>query len=210
MISVSALRAGALAVALSAITPLAAVPASAEPAIGEPAPDFTGIDSNGKTHTLSALRGKTVVLEWTNDGCPYVRKHYGTSNMQTLQGKAAADGVVWLSVISSGPGLQGHVSGEEANKLTSDRKATPAAVILDPEGKIGRAYGATATPHMYVITPEGKLAYKGAIDDKPTSNADDVPTAKNYVTAALAAVAAGKPADPSATRAYGCSVKYIN
>ncbi|MGD9866798.1 MAG: redoxin domain-containing protein [Hyphomicrobiales bacterium] len=189
---------------------LMAPPAMAEPVIGEPAPDFTGADADGKTHRLSELKGRTVVLEWTNDGCPYVRKHYNSGNMQKLQKQAAADGVVWLTVISSGPGQQGHVSGEEANKLTKDRDAAPAAVILDPEGRIGHAYAATATPHMYVITPEGRLAYKGAIDDKPTSNVDDVPGAKNYVTTALAAVAAGKPADPAATRAYGCSVKYVN
>lgn len=196
--------------AVCALALACATPAAADAVVGEPAPDFTGTDSDGKTHTLSQLKGKTVVLEWTNDGCPYVRKHYNSGNMQKLQKQAAADGIVWLSVISSGPGQQGHVSGAEANALTRDRDAAPAAVILDPEGKIGHAYGATATPHMYVITPEGRLAYKGAIDDKPTSNLDDVPVAKNYVTAALAAVAAGKPADPSATRAYGCSVKYTD
>lgn len=182
--------------------------AQAAPRIGEAAPDFTGTDSRGKPHALSAYRGKTVILEWTNHGCPYVQKHYGTGNMQALQRETTGNGIVWLTVVSSAPGTQGHVEGLEADELTATRKAQPSAVLLDPKGEIGRLYGATATPHMFVITPEGKLAYAGAIDDKPTANHADVKTAVNYVRNALAALAAGKPVTPSSTRAYGCSVKY--
>jgi peroxiredoxin len=188
----------------------APLPAVADAILGKPAPDFTGTDSNGNTVKLSDYRGKTVVLEWTNHGCPYVGKHYGTGNMQSLQRQAEEKGIVWLSVISSAPGRQGHVSPDKANELTASRKAAPAAVILDPEGTIGRAYEATATPHMYVIDAAGVLQYKGAIDDKPTANYEDVKTATNYVTAALDAVAQGRTPDPRATRAYGCSVKYAN
>jgi peroxiredoxin len=188
----------------------APLPAAADAVVGKPAPDFSGTDSNGNMVKLGDYRGRTVVLEWTNHGCPYVGKHYGTGNMQALQRQAKEKGIVWLSVISSAPGRQGHVSPQKANELTVSRKAAPAAVILDPQGTIGRAYEATATPHMYVIDKDGVLQYKGAIDDKPTANHEDVKTATNYVRVALAAVAAGKAPDPRATRAYGCSVKYAN
>ena len=183
-------------------------PAFADPSIGKMAPDFIGVASDGKSYRLSDLRGKTVVLEWTNHECPFVGKHYGTGNMQALQKKATGDGVMWLSVISSAPGLQGHVTSDEANKLTASRDAAPSAVILDGEGYIGRAYGATATPHMFVINAKGMLAYMGAIDDKPSANHADVKIAKNYVRMALNALAAGEPLTTRVTRAYGCSVKY--
>jgi peroxiredoxin len=183
-------------------------PARAEAVPGKAAPDFTAVDSNGKSHKLSDFKGKTVVLEWTNDGCPYVRKHYGSGNMQALQKDAGDKGVVWLSVISSAKGEQGHVDGSGANKLTADRKAVPAAVLLDPQGTFGQAYGAKTTPHMYVIDKDGKLVYNGAIDDKPTSNTADIKGARNYLTEALTAVADGKPVQVATTRAYGCSVKY--
>lgn len=192
----------ALAVAVIAGAALAA------PEIGAMAPDFTGTDSKGKAHTLSAYRGKTVVLEWTNDGCPYVQKHYGTGNMQAMQKETTGNGIVWLTIVSSAPGTQGYVEGLEADRLTETRKAMPSAVLLDPKGEIGKLYRATATPHMFVISPEGKLAYAGAIDDKPSANHADVKTAVNYVRNAIAAVAAGKPATPASTRAYGCSIKY--
>jgi peroxiredoxin len=175
---------------------------------GKPAPEFTATDSTGKSHKLSDYKGKTVVLEWTNDGCPYVRKHYGSGNMQALQKEAGNNGVVWLTVVSSAKGEQGYVDGAGANKLTTDRKAIPAAVLLDPEGKVGRAYGAKTTPHMYVIDKDGRLVYNGAIDDKPTSNPADIKGARNYVQAALTAVAEGKPVAVATTRAYGCTVKY--
>jgi peroxiredoxin len=183
-------------------------PAAAQAVVGKPAPAFTALDSNGKSVDLAAFKGKTVVLEWTNDGCPYVRKHYGSGNMQALQTEAAAKNVVWLSVISSAKGMQGYVDGLEANKLTDDRNAKPAHVLLDPTGNLGRLYGATATPHMFVVAPDGLIAYAGAIDDKPSASLSDVPKARNYVREALAAVAAGKPMSPAQTRAYGCTVKY--
>lgn len=183
-------------------------PAHSEPAVDKPAPAFTAVDSNGKTHNLADYRGKTVVLEWTNHDCPYVRKHYGANNMQTLQKEATADGVVWLSVISSGEGKQGHVSADEANKLTEERGAAPTAVLFDENGKIGRSYGARTTPHMYIVNPEGTLVYMGGIDNKPTSDPDDIATATNYVKVALDSLKAGKPIQEAVTRPYGCSVHY--
>lgn len=193
-----ALAVGAAAVALAAATP----------DVGLPAPDFAGVDSNGSAHALRDYRGRVVVIEWTNNECPFVVKHYGSGNMQKLQSEAAAAGVVWLSVVSSASGRQGHVSAAEANDLTTGRKAAPSAVLLDPEGRIGRAYGAAVTPHMYVVAKDGTLVYKGAIDDRPTANPADVAGAKNHVRAALADLAAGKPVATPATRAYGCTVKY--
>jgi peroxiredoxin len=182
--------------------------ASAKPEIGKPAPDFTVADTNGKMHKLGDLQGKTVVLEWTNHECPYVKKHYAAGNMQKLQREAANEGVVWLTVISSAKGEQGHLGGAEANALTAGRKAAPSAVLLDESGAMGRAYDARTTPHMFVIDKNGALAYMGGIDDKPTTNAADIEGATNYVALALRNLAASKPADPAVTRPYGCSVKY--
>lgn len=176
--------------------------------VGATAPNFTAVDSNGKTHSLTDFRGKTVVLEWTNHDCPFVRKHYDTSNMQKLQKTATGQGVVWLSIVSSGPGQQGFVNGAKANELTKSRNASPTAVLLDPDGKVGRLYGAKTTPHMFVVAPNGNLAYMGAIDDKPTANKDDVATAKNYILPALDAVKANRTVAISTTQPYGCSVKY--
>jgi peroxiredoxin len=185
--------------------PLAAL---ATPQVGAPAPDFTGTDSQGDTHRLSDYRGKIVVLEWTNHECPFVGKHYGTANMQRLQQEAAEQDVVWLSIISSAPGRQGHVSPAEANELTASRNAAPSAVLLDPEGTIGQVYGAKTTPHMYIIDPEGKLVYMGGIDDTPSARWSDVETAQNYVRTALVALAEDKPVESAVTRPYGCTVKY--
>jgi peroxiredoxin len=176
--------------------------------VGEAAPAFTAVTSNGPSVSLGDHRGKIVVLEWTNHDCPYVRKHYETSNMQALQKDATSQGVIWLSIISSAPNTQGHVNPAEANELTARRKAAPTAVLLDPTGKVGKLYGATNTPHMYVIDKAGVLVYAGAIDDRPTSRKSDVPGAQNYVRAALEAVAAGQPVKTPVTRAYGCTVKY--
>jgi len=176
--------------------------------IGAPAPQFAGTDSNGKPRTLSDYAGKTVILEWNNNQCPYVGKQYGTGNMQKLQAEATGQGVVWLSVISSAPGLEGYVTGAEANTIVKERGAHPTAVLLDPTGKIGMAYGAQTTPHMYIIDASQKLVYQGAIDDKPTSNWNSVPGAKNYVRQALAEMKAGKPISEPQTKSYGCSVKY--
>jgi peroxiredoxin len=182
--------------------------ASSGPEIGKPAPAFTAVDSKGKEVRLTDLRGKTVVLEWTNHDCPYVRKHYNSSNMQRIQAEAAKDGVVWLSVISSSPGTQGHVSAAEADALTAKRNATPAHVLLDEKGSIGLKYGARVTPHMFVINAEGMLVYMGGIDNKPTSNIADIGTATNYVGQALAAVKNGEAVPTPVSRPYGCSIKY--
>jgi hypothetical protein len=182
--------------------------AHAAPEVGKHAPEFTAVDSNGKTVKLSDFRSKTVVLEWTNDGCPYVKKHYGSGNMQSLQKDAAAKGIVWLTIISSAPGKQGYVDGAGANELTKARGAAPTAVLLDPSGAVGRLYDARTTPHMFIVNTEGTLVYMGGIDDKPTSNPDDIPGARNYVRAALGEMAAGKPVTEAVTRPYGCSVKY--
>ena len=182
--------------------------AAAAATVGLPAPTFSLASSNGPTIGLADQRGKIVVLEWTNHDCPYVRKHYDAGNMQNLQKEATGQGVVWLTVISSAPGTQGHVSAGQANELTATRKASPTAVLLDPTGTVGKAYGATNTPHMYVITKDGVLAYAGAIDDKPTTRRSDVEGAQNFVRPALAAVAAGQPVKTPVTRAYGCTIKY--
>lgn len=202
MAAAVALTAGALIASTAEAAPSAAVGASA--------PAFTGTTSNGETVSLSDFAGKTVVLEWTNDGCPFVKKHYSTppSNMQTLQKTATGDDIVWLTVISSRPGSQGHVTPDEANELTTSRGAAPSHVILDESGDIGRLYGAKTTPHMYVVTPEGELVYDGAIDSIPSAKVDDIAKAENYVTAALGNLEAGEPVATPATKPYGCAVKY--
>ena len=174
--------------------------------VSEPAPAFSLASSTGGNVSLAEHRGKIVILEWTNHDCPYVRKHYDTSNMQGLQREAVGQGVAWLTIIA--PGTQGHVNAAEANELTSSRKAAPTAVLFDPRGTVGKAYGATNTPHMYVIDKAGVLVYAGAIDDRPTSRRADVQGANNYVRAALQAVMAGQPVKTPVTRAYGCTVKY--
>lgn len=190
------------------ITVLYACGSGAALRVGEPAPGFEGVDTGGNVHRLADYRGKTVVLEWTNHDCPYVRKHYGAGNMQEQQREAAAQGVVWLSIISSAPGKQGHVSPEAAEELTRKRKAAPLAVILDSEGRIGRAYHARTTPHMFIIDATGVLVYMGGMDSISTANPDDIPQATQYVRVALQELAAGKPVSTPVTRPYGCSVKY--
>jgi peroxiredoxin len=187
---------------------IAAAAPAIEAKIGAPAPAFSLTDSNGRIVSLADFKGKTVVLEWTNHDCPYVRKHYGGQNMQALQKKWTAQGVVWLSLISSAPGAQGYVTGEQANKLTQDRGAAPTAVLFDPTGDVGHAYGARTTPHMYVITGDGRLVYMGGIDDKASTRLDDLKTARNFVDAALTEVAQGKPVSVQTSRPYGCSIKY--
>jgi len=182
--------------------------AAAQVRVGAPAPAFTLPASNGRTVSLADFKGKTVVLEWSNHECPYVGKHYRGSNMQKLQKKWTARDVVWLTVISSAPGLQGHVTAEQANKLTTERGAAPSAVLLDPKGAVGRAYGARVTPHMFVIAGDGMLIYAGGIDDKPSANIEDLKTARNYADDVLTAISDGKPVAVARTRAYGCTVKY--
>lgn len=201
-------RALTLSIAATAACLSQPVLAQSGPKLGVAAPEFTARDSTGREVSLSNFKGKIVVLEWTNHDCPYVKKHYGTGNMQALQKEAATQGVVWLTISSSAPGGQGHVNGLEAEKLTADRNASPTAFLLDHEGLIGRRYAATATPHMYVIDKAGVLVYMGAIDDKPTTNRDDVQGARNYVREALASLAAGQPVKTASTRVYGCSIKY--
>jgi peroxiredoxin len=183
-------------------------PAQAAAQVDQPAPAFSVADTAGKLWTLQDLAGRTAVLEWTNHDCPFVRKHYGAGNMQAQQKEATAQGILWLSVISSAPGKQGHVSPAEADALTRARGAAPTAVLLDESGAMGRAYGAQTTPHLYVIGPDGTLRYMGGIDDRPTTNPADLPGAKAYVRAALADLAAGRPVAQPVTRPYGCSVKY--
>jgi peroxiredoxin len=176
--------------------------------VGDTAPDFTATDSNGQSHTLSAYRGKFVVLEWHNRECPYTHKHYASGNMQRLQQKWTARGVEWFTLISSAPGEQGYVTADQENAYVQQVHAAPTAVLLDPEGKVGRLYAAKTTPHMFVIDPTGKLIYDGAIDDRPTTDTADIAGAHNYVDAALTAAMTGQPVQVSVTRPYGCSVKY--
>lgn len=185
-----------------------AMPAFAAPAVGEAAPDFTATDINGKTVKLSDLKGKNVVLEWTNSECPYVVKHYSSGNMQKTQKEAIGKGVEWISINSSAPGRQGNVTPEQEKEILTKNEAAPSTVILDQDGKIGKAYDAQTTPHMFVIDKEGKLAYAGAIDDNPSPKAEDAATAKNYVLAALNDIEAGKPVETPTSQPYGCAVKY--
>ena len=200
-----ALAALAATAAASAMT---AGGAGAAVQTGRLAPAFTGTDARGATHTLAGYAGKTVILEWTNHECPYTVKHYATGNMQALQETAAGSGAIWLSVISSRPGAQGHVEAAEALRLTASRSARPTGVLLDPGGQIGRLYDARTTPHMFVIDGAGTLVYMGAIDDRPSASPASVRGARNYVREALAAMAAGRPIGIASTRPYGCSVKY--
>ena len=195
---------------LTAVTALAlgAFSAQAAPETGKEAPAFTLTDSNGKTHSLADFKGKFVVLEWLNHQCPFVVKHYGSGNMQALQTKYTGQDVVWLSIVSSAEGKQGHLTPEQANAITTEKKAAPTAVLLDTDGKVGRAYDAKTTPHMFVINPEGVLVYQGAIDSNSSPNPETIKEATNYVTAALDAAKAGKPIEQATTKAYGCSVKY--
>jgi peroxiredoxin len=192
----------------SAAAALMPAMAFASPDLGKPAPLFSAVDSTGKTWSLADLKGKVVVLETTNHDCPYVRKHYTARNMQTQQREAAAKGVVWLTSASSATGQEGYVTAAQANELTRSRDAAPAAVLLDPQSKIARAYGATVTPHMYIIDANGTLVYKGGIDSIPSADIADIAKAKQYVRVGLDEVLTGKPVADSSTRPYGCSLKY--
>ena len=193
---------GALALGLAS-----ALPAAVE--TGKAAPDFSLTSADGKTVKLSDYKGKTVVLEWVNEGCPFVRKHYDSGNMQSLQAKYTNKDVIWLSVCSSAEGKQGHWSdGDEANEFKRREKAAMSAILLDPEGTVGRAYGAKTTPHMYIINKKGVLEYQGAIDDTASTRAKDIPKSTNWVVQALDELLAGKKVSVSDTKPYGCSVKY--
>lgn len=193
----------ALAVALLPVSM-----AAQAPRVGDAAPQFTATDSHSQTHSLSRYRGKYVVLEWHNQGCPYTRKHYVSGNMQELQKEWTEKGVVWFTVISSAPGQQGYVTANEENAYLAKMHADPTAALLDSDGKVGRLYGAKTTPEMYVIDPQGKLIYEGAIDNRPTPDVSDIKGADNYLSDALTEALAGKPVAVAYTRSYGCSVKY--
>ena len=180
--------------------------AAVEP--GQQAPDFTLNDSKGQPRKLSEFRGKVVVLEWLNHDCPFVKKHYSGGNMQKLQKEYTAKDVIWLSIISSAPGKQGHRTGPQADADTKDKNASPTSVLLDPAGEVGQKYEAKTTPEMFVIDKEGKVIYAGAIDSIKSTDSADIAKAENYVRHALDAVLAGKPVPTPKTKPYGCSVKY--
>jgi peroxiredoxin len=192
----------AAALATGALTAYAAA------IVGEPAPAFTATDDRGATHSLADYQGKFVVLEWHNNGCPYVKKHYNGGHMQALQKEWTAKGVVWLTVISSAPGKQGYVTAEESRAYMTEKGGAQTAVLLDPTGAVGHLYDAKTSPHMFVIDPRGVLVYNGAIDDKPTPDPADLAGATNYVSQALTEAMAGKPVATPTSRPYGCSVKY--
>src|SRR6266436_6996351 len=195
---------------LSALACLAstALFAADSPPVGSAAPDVSVSDSNGNTQSVSQYKGKYVVLEWFNPECPFVKKHYGSGNMQKLQQEFTGKGVVWLSIDSSAPGLEGNLNAEQANGKMAEWKTKQTALVLDPDGKAGRSYGAKNTPHMFVINPEGKIVYEGAIDSKATPNPSDIASSTNYVKVALDEAMAGKPVSNPNTKPYGCSVKY--
>lgn len=176
--------------------------------IGESAPNFTLLDSNEQQRSLSEFAGKYVVLEWFNPECPFVRKHYDSGNMQGLQEKYTAEDIVWLSIDSSADGNQGYLTSEDAKQFIEDENVSSTAVLLDPLGKVGKLYGAKTTPHMFIIDTDGKLVYQGAIDDVSSTDADDIPDAKNYVGETLDLALSGGTVKGFATKSYGCSVKY--
>jgi len=195
---------------LIAITALVTGPlyAADVPPVGSAAPDFSAPDTNGKTHSLSQYKGKYVVLEWFNPECPFVKKHYGSDNMQKLQQEYTGKGVVWLTIDSNAPGTEGNIAPDQAQKIMASWRTKQTALLLDPESKVARSYGAKNTPNMVVINTEGKIVYEGAIDSKATPNPADIPNSTNYVKAALDESLAGKPVTTSHTKPYGCSVKY--
>ncbi|KQY89875.1 thioredoxin family protein [Brevundimonas sp. Root1423] len=182
-------------------------PVTGPPTAGQAAPAFTLVDAEGAQRSLADFRGKTVVLEWTNEGCPYVKKHY-TGAMQALQREATGDGVVWLTIISSAPGTQGHVEGQAAREWRTRTNGAATHLLLDPTGQVGKLYDAKTTPDMRVIDPEGTLRFVGGIDDRPTNKPEDLEGANNYVRAALADMKAGRPVQTAFATPYGCSVKY--
>lgn len=195
------------ALAASPLIGTAAWAQLASAVVGQPAPDFTAVDATGKSHKLSDFKGKTVVLEWTNPNCPFVKKHY-MGNMQSLQKDAAAQGVVWLAINSTETGSADYLAPAKLTAWNAEKQATPAAMLMDESGKIGTLYGAKTTPHMYLIDPKGRLVYAGAIDSVPSARVDDIKTATNYVKQALTESMGGKPVTVATSRAYGCSIKY--
>jgi peroxiredoxin len=176
--------------------------------VGQPAPAFSAVDAAGKPVSLADFKGKTVVLEWVNPGCPFVKKHYGAGNMQSTQKAAAADGVVWLTVSSTHPSSADYKKPAELAAWVQSQNAAATRVVMDDSGANGKAWAAKTTPHLYIVDQDGKLAYAGAIDSIPSAKADDIAKATNYVTQALGEIKAGKPVSKPATAPYGCSVKY--
>jgi peroxiredoxin len=197
----------AAAVALGA-TFLMGTGAHAAPSLGQMAPDFVAVDTSGKQHRLSDFAGKFVVLEWTNPGCPFVRKHYGSGNMPATQKAATARGAVWLAVNSTERAASDYMKPAALDRWMKDQGAAPTAVLMDEDGVIGQAYGARTTPHLFIIDPKGVLVYAGGIDSIASARPDDIPRAVNYVNQALGEAFGGKPISAAASRAYGCSVKY--
>ena len=193
---------------IAAALALATSSALAAATVGQPAPAFSAVDTAGKTVSLADFKGRHVVLEWVNPGCPYVRRHYDSANMQGTQKEATARGVVWLAVNSTADDAGDYLEPAAMAKWMQSQQAAASATLMDADGKVGRAYGARTTPHMYVIDPAGKLVYAGAIDDQPRASLAETTKANNYVKAALAESLAGKPVSTATTRAYGCSVKY--
>jgi len=189
---------------------LAASTAFANAIVGQPAPAFTATDTGGKAVSLADFKGKHVVLEWVNPGCPFVVKHYSSANMQGTQKEATAKGVVWLAVSSTAPDASDYKKPADLAQWMHGQKAAATATLMDDDGKVGKAYGARTTPHMYIVDPAGTLVYAGGIDNKPSSNAADIPSSTNHVKAALAETLAGKPVSQASTRPYGCSVKYAS
>lgn len=187
---------------------LAPAALAATPKSGETSPDFTLTGADGKTYKLSQFKGKTVVLEWFNKDCPYVRKFYDSKTMQGLQKEQTGKGIVWLSIVSSAPGKEGAITPADATKLMTDWGMSATAILFDPKGEVGKMYGAKTTPHMFVIDKKGMLAYQGAIDDRPSATKASLDGAQNYVTAALTAMEKGEPVKNNSTTPYGCSVKY--
>jgi peroxiredoxin len=182
----------------------------AEAVVGQPAPAFSAIDAAGKPVSLADYKGKHVVLEWVNPGCPYVQKHYNSGNMPATQKAAVAKGVAWLTISSTAKDASDYRAPAELASWIRGKQGTPTATVMDDDGKIGRAYGARVTPHMYIVDPQGKLVYAGAIDSKPSSNPADIATATNYVSQGIGELTSGKPLSLATTRAYGCSIKYSN
>jgi len=182
--------------------------ASAAVKVEQAAPDFNLVNSNGQSVNLSDYKGKFVVLEWTNHLCPYVKKHYESDNIPSMQRKYTDQDIVWLSIISSAPGKQGYIDGPKSDDLTASRNAAPTHVLFDPEGTVGKSYAAKTTPHMYIIDPEGTLKYAGGIDSIKSAKIADIAKAENYVDSALTALLAGNDVKKKLTPPYGCSVKY--
>ncbi|WP_180838825.1 MULTISPECIES: thioredoxin family protein [Variovorax] len=197
----------AAAVALGA-TFLMGTNAFAAPAVGQQAPDFVAVDTSGAKHKLSDFAGKFVVLEWTNPGCPFVRKHYGSGNMPATQKAATDKGVVWLAINSTERAASDYLKADALDAWMKSQKAAPTAVLMDEDGVIGQVYGARTTPHIFIIDPKGMLVYAGGIDSIASARADDIKTATNYVNQALGEVLGGKPVSTASTRPYGCSIKY--